>query len=136
MLEDEAQLLQFGFADVTEFIDYKISVPFGSSWINFPTAEKPSDKFKYISVEFNMSADHNVINRQTYSILDWMGDMGGLVDAFFILGQLLISPVSSFALHSKLLSSMFRYRDSYRSDNRESQRDSFFGEYFQPGDDN
>ena len=59
-----------------------------------------------------------------------MGDMGGLLDAFFILGQLLISPVSGFALRSKLLSSMFRYRDSYRSENRESQRSSFFSDYF------
>ena len=79
-------MLQFGFSEDSEFIDFHPSVPFGSSWINYPTAENPSTKYKFVSVEFNFSAGQKLINRQTYSMLDWMGDMGGLIDAFFILG--------------------------------------------------
>lgn len=86
-----------------------------------------------MSFEFNFSADQRIFNRQTYSVLDWMGDMGGLVDAFFLLGQLLIAPISGFALQSQLLSALFRYRDSYINTTKETQKESFFNQYFNAG---
>ena len=52
-----------------------------SSWLNWPTPENPSAEYKYLSVEFNMSMDQKNWSSSSYSILDWLGDLGGLLDA-------------------------------------------------------
>ena len=53
-----------------------------------------------------------MVTRQTYSILDWLGDMGGLFDALYLIGMIIVAPISNFALKAELLSSMFRFRGS------------------------
>ena len=53
-----------------------------------------------------------VINRQTYDMLEWLGDMGGLFDALRIIGSFFVVPVSAHALESKLMTTIFRYRKS------------------------
>lgn len=50
--------------------------------------------------------------RQTYSILDWLGDLGGLYDALFLIVKVILSPISVFSLHSTLLSGFFSFRRS------------------------
>ena len=52
------------------------------------------------------------MNRQTYSLLDWLGDMGGLLDALYLIGMIVMSPFAEFALKTELLSSIFRFRGS------------------------
>ena len=42
--------------------------------------------------------DQLVINRQTYSFLEWLGDIGGLFEALRFIGSFLVVPVSAFAL--------------------------------------
>ena len=71
-----------------------------------------------------------IINRQTYGLLDWLSDIGGLVDAFYLIGQLFVSPVVTFALRARLLSSVFRYRDSYIKDSIDERRKTYFNDYF------
>jgi len=36
-------------------------------------------------MEIILHPDKLVVNRQTYSLLDWLGDMGGLFDALKII---------------------------------------------------
>ena len=79
-----------------------------SSWINFPTEEKPSSKFKYTSMEIKMSLDLVTWSRQTYSLLDWLGDLGGLFDALYYIASLIVRPASAFALQATMLVSFFR----------------------------
>ena len=45
-------------------------------------------------------------------MLDWLGDMGGLLDALYLIGTIFMSPFSNFALKALLLSTIFRYRGS------------------------
>ena len=45
-------------------------------------------------------------------MLDWLGDVGGLYDALLLIMQFITLPISTFALRSKLLSSLFRFRES------------------------
>ena len=61
--------------------------------------------------------------RQTYSILDWLGDLGGLFDALAHVCRVLISPISVFALKSSLLTSFFRFKPS------EEPREDFSNPY-------
>ena len=56
--------------------------------------------------------------RQTYSLLDWLGDLGGLIDIMIYIGRALVEPVSRFTLQSALMASFFRFkRDSKPNQN-------------------
>ena len=56
-LEDEVSYLQYGQQTEHTYYSYTLSEPLPSSWIYYPTEESPSNKYKYASVEFNMSLD-------------------------------------------------------------------------------
>ena len=55
-----------------------------------------------------MSLDSIVTERETYSLLEWLGDIGGLIDAFRYLGGFIVAPIASLSLQSVLLSSIFK----------------------------
>ena len=103
MLEDEIELLQYGIEDEFEF--YRVNYGGnGPSFMNkWPTKEEPDNKYKFASVWFELSQDEIKIERQTYSILEWLGDVGGLVDAFRYIGVFLLSPLADFVLKQKLV---------------------------------
>ena len=69
-----------------------------SAWINWPTVEEPHNKYKYASIEWNMSLDQMTWMRQTYSILDWLGDLGGLIEILHYIGSFLVKPIAQFTL--------------------------------------
>lgn len=80
--------------------------PSPSSWNTFPSEANPFARYKFMSVSFELSKDLRQINRQTYSFLDWLGDVGGLLEALFAIGDLFIGPFASFALKAKIVSMM------------------------------
>ena len=51
-----------------------------------------------------MSPDSKQIERSTYNALEWLGDLGGLIDALRLIGAFLIAPLSAFKLKGELLS--------------------------------
>ena len=56
----------------------------------------------------NISHSLTTIERQTYSTLDWAGDIGGLFEALKILAALFVGPVAKLALQTKLLANAFK----------------------------
>ena len=58
----------------------------------------------HISITFEFDLDLIVIDRQVYSILDWLGDVGGLNQGLLLIAQLMVSPVSTLALRLQLTS--------------------------------
>lgn len=40
--------------------------------------------------------DQNVTERQSYSFLEWLGDIGGLYDALKLIGMFIVAPFTSF----------------------------------------
>ena len=68
-------------------------MPEPSAWNKFPTKEDPLTRYKFTSVEVNFSLDMVAIQRQTYSILDWLGDMGGLLDALYFICAICLHPI-------------------------------------------
>lgn len=66
-----------------------------------------------------------IINRETYSLLDWLGDLGGLFDALFLIFSLIVAPVASFSMRATLLSKFFRFKPLEEKIKRsESQSDA------------
>ena len=90
-------------------------MPQPSAWNKFPTKEEPSRRYKFTSLEVNLSLDKLVVNRETYSLLDWLGDLGGLFDALRLICALAISPISGFTLKATLMATLFRQRPSDQS---------------------
>ena len=73
-----------------------------SSENKWPTLERPNDRYKYFSVELYLDTNIVQINRKTTSTLDWIGDLGGLLDGINYIMKILISPYSIYVLESKL----------------------------------
>ena len=44
-----------------------------------------------MTVMYELELNLNIIDRQVYSVLDWMGDIGGLLEAMLYLGMFLVT---------------------------------------------
>ena len=60
-----------------------------SAWNDYPT------RYKFIGVEILLNFDLNAYSRNTYSLLQWFGDLGGLEQALKLIGSLLVSRLAS-----------------------------------------
>ena len=59
-----------------------------------------------------MHSDVLKINRKTDSLLDWLGDWGGLLDGLNLIVELFLESLSFYALKSRLAGLTFRSIDS------------------------
>ena len=114
-LEDATQMIQYGYAQLKEYLDVYKDEPGTSSWSD-DLIKKPDGRYKYVSMELNFSQNLHIINRDTYSLLDWLGDIGGLLDALKYLVQIIIMPYVSYTYKSQLLTKMFRFQPSQSSE--------------------
>ena len=69
--------------------------------------------YKYTSLYMSMSQDSMSINRETYGLLAYAGDLGGLYEALFVICSRIVGPVSRFSLNAALLSSLFRWQPHF-----------------------
>ena len=76
------------------------------------TKLEPDNKYKVVSLYIALTLDQIVIERQTYNILEWLGDVGGLFDMLRLLGKFFISPLAAFALKVELLTQAFLFTTS------------------------
>ena len=84
--------------------------PRPSAWQHFPTKDDPHRKFKYASFDIEISQSVQYWNRETYHFLDYLGDLGGLLDALKVMALGFIMPFSAFAMQVDLLLSFFQRR--------------------------
>lgn len=66
------------------------------------------------------------INRSTYSLLDLLGDVGGLGDGLFQILDFVLHPIGVLALNSKIVSYVTRFR-------RRAEPDKNAADDFLPG---
>lgn len=123
ILSDETEWIQLGQSVDKDFYKVNVLEPQISAWDVFPTPDSPGSRYKFTSLEVNFSQNLNTIYRQTYSILDWLGDVGGLYDAVLIIIHVATLPFSTFALRTQLLSSLFRLRERQRNEDRRGDSD-------------
>ena len=65
-----------------------------------------------IQVAFEFNLDLIVIDRQVYSFLDWLGDIGGLGEACFFIGGAMVMIFNKDQFNSLLVSAMFRVKNT------------------------
>ena len=63
-----------------------------------------------------MSLDLMHWNRSTYSLLDWLGDLGGLFEALMYICAVIVKPLTAYTLQTSLLTSLFRFKEQRQSD--------------------
>ena len=98
-LSDEVEFLQWGQSNEADYHNTILETEaIQSSWSIWPGDAAPDDKYKFCSVEVWFSQDKNVVERSTYSSLDWLGDIGGLSDALKLIARYFVLPFSGFAL--------------------------------------
>ena len=68
----------------------------------WPTKDAPV-VYKFNSIWMELRQYKIVIDRQTYSLLEWLGDVGGLYDGLDIMFRFLLGPFAIFNLNSELL---------------------------------
>ena len=54
-----------------------------------------------------MDMEKKIMERSTYSFLDWLGDVGGLFDGLKLIILQLIYPFVTFVMNSKILTQLF-----------------------------
>ena len=108
-LEDETEFVQYGQSQIYDFFELKSKSPHTSTWDDDLT-KKPSGRYKFGSIEVDLNQDLRIINRQTYSLLDWLGDIGGLTDALLIIGKLILLPYTKFKYGAFILTRFFRFK--------------------------
>ena len=62
-----------------------------------------------------------MIERQTYNLLEWVGDVGGLNDGLILIFSNILAPVTAFAIKSEFLSLAFKQVGQTESTERETK---------------
>ena len=88
--------MQLGLTEDDEFENYIFEKPAPSLLNTWPTKENKNVGYKYTGFILQNSYDVNIIERQTYSSLDFLGDCGGLFDALRLIGGALVGGAASF----------------------------------------
>ena len=92
-----------------------------SSFNQWPTEEQPDYKYKFSSLVVWLDQEVTQIERSTYNVLEWLGDIGGLYDAMKLVGQAIVYPVAMFALKVELTTHAFG--NQLKTENRPSLND-------------
>ena len=67
-----------------------------------PKKKTPMKHTKIIGAWLEVSKEITRIERQTYSLLEWIGDVGGLIDGLSILARIFIAPISAYSLKATM----------------------------------
>ena len=111
ILSDSTSYVQYGQYEDRTFYSFEMSQPEHSQWNLFPTTDHPHHKYKFVGLDIRFSQTLSQWDRETYSMLDYLGDLGGLYDSLKVIGSVLVAPVSSFNLSKSLLLSLFKIVD-------------------------
>ena len=57
VLQDEAEIIQYGQESEETFYSFELPAPLPSAWIYFPTDENKSSRYKFASIEINFTLD-------------------------------------------------------------------------------
>ena len=59
-----------------------------------------------------LNSHKNMIERKTYSVLEWLGDIGGLFEGLSLIASHLVAPAAAYVMRAELLSKLFEPSES------------------------
>ena len=74
-----------------------------------PKGERPYEFYDnvHVAIVYEISLDRRRIQRSVYSLLDWIGDIGGLLEAMFVIFSLLIAIYHYKAFEIHMIGQLF-----------------------------
>jgi len=90
-LQDEVSFFQLGQAKTYHYLELQQGHMQISSWLDFPS------RYKFTGIEVLLNKNKIEVNRQTYDVLQYIGDLGGLFEALYILGCWFMYTYKDFA---------------------------------------
>lgn len=112
VLYDEIDILQYGQNQREDFLQMSFGFPEPSSKTIWPTKKDPSKLYKLASIWLEQGLSERIVERSTYSFLDWVGNVGGLFNGLRISFSLLLTPITAYSLRSVLLDQVYSSKDS------------------------
>lgn len=103
-VQDNTALIDFGVTDDELLSSYQLTGPYSSKWQQYP------HHYKFVGVDVNFTTTLHVIERSTYGLLEFVGDMGGLLDALMIMGALLVYPMAEWHIKNTILHALFMFK--------------------------
>lgn len=79
-----------------------VGAPFISTWNEFP------HRYKIAGLQINLSHDLNIYSRQTYDVLMFLGEVGGLIECLAVMGTIMIGWYSIFNANSYLVTALYQ----------------------------
>ena len=80
--------------------------PEPSVWTVWPTKVNPGSLYRLASIWLEQGLAERNTERKTYSLLEWLGDVGGLFDGLYLASLILVQPFSTYALRTVLLATV------------------------------
>lgn len=112
-LTDEVDFVQLGQQALIEFTSTEFGSTEPSAFSIWPTKEDPT-VYKYNAFYLELRPELTTIERQTYSLLAWIGDVGGLLDGLWYMFKIIVRPFTAFAVKAEVLSQVFRLSGSMK----------------------
>lgn len=109
-LVDETDFLQLGNIDEIEYDTFSFIDAQPSTYLKWPTKTNSSLTYKLAGLWIEFGQTLTETERQTYSFLDLLGDVGGLFDGFRYIVAPIIAPFAAFTMRSQVLTQAFRYK--------------------------
>ena len=72
-----------------------------SSWNLYP------HYYKFMSIHLQLTSDINKIERQTYDLLDYLGDIGGLIEIIYYGTRAMIFPFAAMRMKALLVTRLY-----------------------------
>lgn len=90
--------MQLGQTSEIEFERYSFARSEPSIADVWPTKENPTSLYKFGSIWLELGQRQTIIERKTYSLLEFLGDVGGLWDGLTLLFDIIIQPIASLKM--------------------------------------
>ena len=84
-----------------------------AAWQNYPSESNPYGLYTYYAIDVTMNLDVTMHNRKTYSLLDWLGDVGGLLDGLYLLVEFFIASYQTLTLNKYLMTALIWIKPSF-----------------------
>ena len=102
VLDDETDYLQFGQSYERNYTSFSMSPNLlASSYNKFPY------EFKFLGTEISINMDIGITERQTYGVLDYLGDLGGLVEILKLSVGYMLYKFSTMRLNGLMLNRLY-----------------------------
>jgi hypothetical protein len=105
-LEDETSFVNLGLSEVNrEALSLTMGPTFPSAFASYP------DAYKFIGLTINVDDTKNLIQRETYSLLEFLGDIGGLYEFLYLFTYSLVKLFTSMKFISIFANKMFEWNE-------------------------